>query len=153
MKSERMNCASLIRFVYGRDDGFTLLEMLLSFSIVIVICSIFPLIIQNITFFKAASTDNYDINFELCMKDILSEVADRPIAVKDGVMTVTAEGEKKYSYLFHSNRIIRRVNNSGYTILMENVKDAKFKSMNHHFYLQIEWQGHRRMNHEIVWIR
>lgn len=61
------------------------------------------------------------------------------------------ENDKKiYSYTFHSNRIVRRLNDSGYTILMENVKTAQFKKIEKHYYLEIEWQGHRRMRHEIV---
>ncbi|GGB04890.1 hypothetical protein ERX37_02190 [Macrococcus hajekii] len=144
--------------VHSRDvslnEGFTLIEMLLNLAIAVTLISIFPLIISNIANFKAISSDNNDINVELCLRDILSETRQMSLAIEGGSLIGTDNStHKTYSYSFHQLRLVRKVDGSGYIILLEQVKNARFFKENNHFYIQLEWKDKWRMKNEKFQIR
>ncbi|WP_165981013.1 competence type IV pilus minor pilin ComGF [Macrococcus lamae] len=144
----------MILSVFKKDEGFTLLEMLLNFSIAIIIMSLFPLIIQNIMMFKSVSSDNYDINFELCLRDILSEIKNKEVTAVNGeLLAKDLTTGKIYSYNYHLGRIIRKVDRAGYVILLEQVKQAEFYEQNQSVFLRIKWQDARRIRNETLQIK
>ncbi len=148
-------CARQVQIttVLRRDNGFTLIEMLLNFSIAVVILTLFPLIIQNIMVFKSVSSDNYDINYELCLRDILSEIKGKELSVLNGqLLAKDSKSGKTYSYLYNQSRIVRKVDGSGYVILQEKVRQAVFTKNINGIFLDITWQDSRRVRHEIVQI-
>ncbi|KAA1040114.1 ComGF family competence protein [Macrococcus equipercicus] len=154
MNKEAHYAAKILRqCAFRGDDAFTLLEMLLNFSIALVICALFPLIIQNIKMFQSIASDNYDINFELCLRDILSEIEGKEVTVIDGDLAAkdTASG-KRYSYMYHQGRIVRTLNQTGYVILLEQVRQARFYEQSGHIFLAVKWHDARRVKNEIVQI-
>ncbi|WP_165980653.1 ComGF family competence protein [Macrococcus carouselicus] len=146
----KMNTASAHRSIVSRkNEGFTLIEMLLNLAIMVMIVSLFPLIIINISQFKAISSESYDINKEMCLRDIIAEIQDKKLSVS-GTELIARDLTmgRKYGYSFHQSRVIRKVDGTGYIILLEHVKSAKFFEDNQHYYLELEWMDKWRAKHE-----
>ncbi|TDL97882.1 hypothetical protein ERX27_06380 [Macrococcus brunensis] len=137
----------------AKDEGFTLLEMLLNLAIAVMLISLFPLIITNISIFKASAQDNYDINVELCLRDLIAETKDMRLVVVNKELLAKEDTYRTYNYSFDGLRIIRKAENSGYVILMERVKSARFYEQNGSFYLEMTYQDKWRVIHEVFQIR
>lgn len=104
-----------------KNDGFTLLEVLISLFLISVIITLFPIILQ---FFQKAKVpaDNFDI--DIFILDIYSEInvtekydvkkiSDREIQIQND--------KRKINYRYFEKRLIKSVNNDGFITLMYDV--------------------------------
>jgi len=140
--------------VSATDEGFTLIEMLLNLAVAVMLISLFPLIINNISIFKAWAHDNYDMNVELCLRDLIAETKNMHLEVVNKELIAKEEDTNRtYNYSFDGLRIIRKAENSGYVILMERVKTARFNEQNGLIYLELTYQNKWRVIHEVFQIR
>lgn len=140
--------------VSTNDEGFTLLEMLLNLAIAIMLMSLFPLIITNISVFKATAQDNFDINLELCLRDLIADTKDMRLEVVNKELIAHEKGTNRtYSYAVDGSRIIRKTDQSGYVILMERIKSARFYQQDSSIYLEMTYQDRWRVKHEIFQIQ
>ena len=108
-------------------SGFTIVESLISLSILMIIASLFPLIFYQIQNISGKAVNHQDINIQLFLRDIQEEIKNDTIEIKHNKLFLT---KSNLSYEFHNNRIVRKKNGTGYVIMLENVNDASFYSKN-----------------------
>lgn len=104
-----------------KNDGFTLLEVLISLFLISVIITLFPIILQFFLKVKVPA-DNFDI--DIFILDIYSEInvteeydvkkiSDREIQIQ--------KDKRKINYRYFDKRLIKSVNNDGFITLMYDV--------------------------------
>lgn len=104
-----------------KNDGFTLLEVLISLFLISVIITLFPIILQFFLKVKVPA-DNFDI--DIFILDIYSEInvteeydvkkiSDREIQIQND--------KRKINYRYFDKRLIKSVNNDGFITLMYDV--------------------------------
>lgn len=104
-------------------QGFTLVESLISLSIIMIIASLFPMILTQVQNISGKAVNHQDINIQLFLRDIQEEIKGDTIDIQNGKLRLM---KSSISYEFHNNRIVRKKNGSGYIIMLENIEDAQF---------------------------
>lgn len=114
------------KFVYtatNEENGFTLLSMLLTFSVIIITL---PLLVHilKLTFYQ----NNYDElslqQFTYFLRDEIHTAID--INVKQNTLELTFPGNDKITIKKYNNQIIRQVNNKGHDVFAREVSNITF---------------------------
>lgn len=139
-----------INAIAYKNKGFTMIEMMLSLSIILMILSLIPLIFTHINQLSGKSTDHFDINNALFQRDLYEELQAADYVSVDEAKLNIYSGENTIEYGFHKNRIVRKLNQSGYIIMLEGVEDAKFIETDQAVYLQIYRKNKQTMEYRII---
>lgn len=133
-----------------KSNGFTMIEMMINLSIIIMIMSLLPLIYMNIYQLSGKSTDHFDINNAMFQRDLYEELnnADYVEIVNNQLWIFT--GDDIIQYLYHKHRIIRKLNQEGYIIMLEGVKNAYFEIRDNAVYLSIERFNKHTVTYQII---
>lgn len=133
-----------------RSDGFTMIEMMINLSIIIMIMSMLPLIYLNIYQLSGKSTDHFEVNNAMFQRDLYEELnnADYVEIVNNQLWIYT--GDDIIQYLYHNQRIIRKLNQEGYIIMLEGVKNAHFKMGDNAVFLSIERFNKHTITYQII---
>jgi competence protein ComGF len=109
------------------NRGFTLLEMLLSFTIFIMIASFIPLFLQLAAFPSEKNKLNL-LEWEVFLQQAKIEIREASeLEVKDGVLYLKNLYGQKVSYEQYNHSLRRRVDGTGHEILLKNIKSVSFQ--------------------------
>lgn len=143
---------SKINCVLKKNNGFTVLEMMLSMLILIVIGTLFPLIIMHLNHYKATASSSNDINFELAMQELIIELKTLDQIIVTNQLYGT-KNSKTYSYKYSNGRLVRQIDFEGYTILLEQVSSASFFEIDDQIYIRISYAANRGDRDEVIQIK
>ncbi|WP_240837194.1 ComGF family competence protein [Macrococcus sp. PK] len=105
---------------------------------------------MNIYQLSGKSTDHFDVNNAMFQRDLYDELnnADYVEIVNNQLWIYT--GDDIIQYLYHKHRIIRKLNQEGYIIMLEGVKNAYFKIHDNAVYLSIERFNKHTVTYQII---
>lgn len=109
-----------------------------------------PLIYLNIYQLSGKSTDHFEVNNAMFQRDLYEELnnADFVEIVNNQLWIYT--GDDIIQYLYHNQRIIRKLNQEGYIIMLEGVKNAHFKMGDNAVFLSIERFNKHTITYQII---
>lgn len=106
------------------NKGFTLIEVLITFSIFLVITSLIPQFIKLISYEpKLLQHTEVSIFFQQLAMDV--QMAST-IHVENNILYLQHENENEITYSFFQFRVRRQVNNTGQEIVLQNVAELNF---------------------------
>ncbi|MFC7086701.1 competence type IV pilus minor pilin ComGF [Mammaliicoccus vitulinus] len=119
------------KFVSKNNAGFTMIEMLLSLSFLLIILALIPLLIKSIYVFKDNALDH--TNYELIMfrKDLSEEIKDTNIVIDNAhhKMKFIHNGKSK-EYTLLNAKIYKSINGKGNITLLNNVELFNIQQVN-----------------------
>lgn len=119
------------KFVSKNNSGFTMIEMLLSLSFLLIILALIPLLIKSIYVFKDNALDH--TNYELIMfrKDLSEEIKDTNIVIDNAhhKMKFIHNGNSK-EYTLLNSKIYKSINGKGNITLLNNVELFNIQQVN-----------------------
>jgi competence protein ComGF len=109
-----------------RNEGFTLAEMLFSFSIFIIIASLLPLSLRYLDDGEAAEKRLQRLEWEIFSAQLKKEVhMSGNISVNEGRLTLAGSGES-VSFEKYGSNLRRRVDGKGHEVVLQNIQAASF---------------------------
>lgn len=118
--------------------AFTLIEMMINFSIVLVILTIIPMIYMQLSQLNGKSTSHFDINSAMFLRELSTELkTSEKVELSGDQLVLTGNGDH-LSYMFHQGRIVRKVNGEGYVIMLEGIKEGAFSIEDKHLYITLQ---------------
>lgn len=136
--------------VFVQSKAFTLIEMMINLSIVIIIMSLLPLIYVNIFQLSGKSTDHFDVNNAMFQRELYEELTDANYVDIIENQLYIHHGNDVIRYYFHNQRIVRQLNGKGYIIMLEGVKNAIFKEGAQGVSLTIERHHKKNVTYKII---
>ncbi|WP_448969071.1 competence type IV pilus minor pilin ComGF [Macrococcus capreoli] len=136
--------------VFQQSNGFTLIEMMINLSILVMILSLLPLIYIHLFQLSGKSVDHFDVNHAMFLRDLYEELEHADyIEIKQQQLWIY-KGKDVIQYLYHNNRIVRKLNGTGYVIMLEGVNHATFREEKSSVYLSIERYRKRLVTFKII---
>nr|WP_165983489.1 competence type IV pilus minor pilin ComGF [Macrococcus goetzii] len=133
-----------------KSNGFTMIEMMVNLSIIIMIMSLLPLIYMNIYQLSGKSTDHFDVNNAMFQRDLYEELSNADyVEIVNNQLWIYTEDDI-IQYLYHKQRIIRKLNQEGYIIMLEGVKNAYFEIRDNAVFLSIERFNKHTITYQII---
>lgn len=118
-KSKNVKCLS--------ERGFTMLEMLFSFSIFCLIASFLPLMFTIMFNYESVEGSIQKMEWELFVSQLKKEVQSSDTAeVVNGELTLF-HGTQKTSFQQYRNLMRRRVDDRGHEVVLQNVEQVIFE--------------------------
>lgn len=109
-----------------QNKGFTLIEVLITFSIFLIIASMFPQFVKLISY-EAKSLHHLEtsIFFQQLSNDIQKSAK---ICVENNILYLHQANNELVTYGYFQKRIRRQVNNKGQEMVLQNVSDVTFST-------------------------
>ncbi|QOY36100.1 competence type IV pilus minor pilin ComGF [Anaerobacillus isosaccharinicus] len=109
-----------------QNKGFTLIEVLIAFSIFLILASLFPQFIKLISY-EAKSIHHLEtsIFFQQLSSDVQKSAN---IYVENNTLYLLQGNNDVVTYGYFQKRIRRQVNNKGQEMVLQNVADVTFSS-------------------------
>lgn len=126
------------RYALKNYSAFTLIEMMINLSIVLVILFIIPMIYMQLSQLNGKSVNHFDINCAMFLRELSTELKTSGTVEINGDQLILTKNENQLSYTFHKGRIVRKVNNEGYVIMLEGIKEGVFTIEDKHLYVTIQ---------------
>lgn len=117
------------------NDGFTMIEMLLSILFLLIIVSIIPFLFKSIYTFKEYALNHSDYEILMFRKDLSSEVKDAKIEIKrfnQGIKFEHNSNTTEYTLL--NSKIFKSINGKGHITLLNNVEDITIQKISNKTY-------------------
>lgn len=127
-----------------------MIEMMINLSIIIMIMSLLPLIYVNIYHLSGKSTDHFDVNNAMFQRDLYEELENADFVDIVNNQLWIYKGKDTIQYQYHKQRIIRKLNQEGYIIMLEGVKNAYFEKRDNAVYLSIERFNKHSVTYQII---
>lgn len=111
-----------------REKGFTLVEMLVSFTLFLIIVSFFPIIIP-----LAKQTYNPDFNmnemeWEIFVNQLAMEYREaKEVGINATTLTLKMENNQIITYERYEDKIRRRVDESGHEVVLQHIKNIMYE--------------------------
>jgi competence protein ComGF len=110
----------------SNHKGFTMLEMLFSFSIFCLIASLLPIMFQILFDGDSIESRIQKMEWELFISQLKKEIQSSDfVAVINGELTLT-DGEETISYQPYQKVVRRRVDGKGHEVVLQNVETVSF---------------------------
>ncbi|RAK22369.1 competence protein ComGF [Anoxybacillus vitaminiphilus] len=111
-----------------RNSGFTLIEMLITLSGLLIIVSFMPMLL-DIHWVKEQQPERFNrLEWHVFARQIASEVREaREMEIKQSTIYLDKFNGEKVSFEKYGNLIRRRVNGQGHEILLQSVSDVQYK--------------------------
>ncbi len=138
-----------IRFVFS-NRSFTLIEALISIfvmSSIIFLLFNFMSVLKN-TIHHDIKKNSYTIAIIHIKEDLLET---KECNVKNGELFLKLYNDVKVSYTFEKNRLVRKVNNKGYEIILSDIKMGSFINENNNIYLKIKFLDDEKIKKEVIY--
>ncbi len=133
-----------------KNNGFTLIEALIS---ILIMSSIIFLLFNFLLLLK--SNINYDKNRSSYTTSIIHIKEDflesKEYEIKKGNLFLNKYNNEEVSYIFDNNRLIRKVNNKGYEIMLSDVKEVSFQKENNIIYLNVLFSGDKENKKGVIY--
>ncbi|MBX9984981.1 competence type IV pilus minor pilin ComGF [Priestia aryabhattai] len=111
-----------------REKGFTLIEMLVSFTLFLIIVSFFPIIIP-----LAKQTYNPDFSmnemeWEIFVNQLAMEYREvKEVGIHATTLTLKMENNQIITYERYEDKIRRRVDESGHEVVLQHIKNIMYE--------------------------
>ncbi|MED4211483.1 competence type IV pilus minor pilin ComGF [Priestia megaterium] len=111
-----------------REKGFTLVEMLVSFTLFLIIVSFFPIIIP-----LAKQTYNPDFSmnemeWEIFVNQLAMEYREaKEVRIQATTLTLKMENNEIITYERYEDKIRRRVDESGHEVVLQHIKNIMYE--------------------------
>ncbi|ADE71499.1 competence type IV pilus minor pilin ComGF [Priestia sp. YIM B13446] len=111
-----------------REKGFTLVEMLVSFTLFLIIVSFFPIIIP-----LAKQTYNPDFSmnemeWEIFVNQLAMEYREaKEVGIHATTLTLKMENNQIITYERYEDKIRRRVDESGHEVVLQHIKNIMYE--------------------------
>ncbi|QDZ78599.1 competence type IV pilus minor pilin ComGF [Priestia megaterium] len=111
-----------------REKGFTLVEMLVSFTLFLIIVSFFPIIIP-----LAKQTYNPDFSmnemeWEIFVNQLAIEYREaKEVGIHATTLTLKMENNQIITYERYEDKIRRRVDESGHEVVLQHIKSIMYE--------------------------
>lgn len=140
------------KFVLKNNKGFTMIEMLLSLSFLLIILALIPILIKSIYTLKDNAIDH--TNYELIMfrKDLSEEIKDCKIIIdysNTRIKCIRNRNSTEYTLL--NSKIFKSINGKGNITLLNNVESLNIQQL-HQNTLKLDLlirKGDKKVHEEI----
>lgn len=140
------------KFVLKNNKGFTMIEMLLSLSFLLIILALIPILIKSIYTLKDNAIDH--TNYELIMfrKDLSEEIKDCKIIIdysNTRIKCIRNRNSTEYTLL--NSKIFKSINGKGNITLLNNVESLNIQQI-HENTLKLDLlirKGDKKVHEEI----
>ncbi|MBM7701550.1 competence type IV pilus minor pilin ComGF [Metabacillus iocasae] len=114
------------------QKGFTLVEMLISFSFFLLIVSLIPLIVPILSKTNDSHLALTNIEWELFIAQLTFEYREaKEVKVDASKLTLFTFEDHTVTYERYQDKLRRRVNQSGHEVLLQNVQSVDYKREGH----------------------
>ncbi|WP_053073721.1 competence type IV pilus minor pilin ComGF [Bacillus sp. LL01] len=111
-----------------KDEGFTLLEVLVCFSLILILTAFFPLLIKNLFLLTQKGEGIHPLELEVFIQQATREVRNAKTVSVDGVaLVIINEADQRVTYEYYQQKLRRRVNGTGHELLLHNVQSVLFE--------------------------
>lgn len=111
----------------GNERGFTLIEVLVSFSAVLIITAVLPLLFQTIFTLTKVEDGVHPLELEVFSQQAKMEIRTAKSVTTSGkILTIKNGNGLSITYEKYQGNIRRRVNGTGHEIMLQNVGDVTF---------------------------
>lgn len=139
-----------IKIFVSQSKGFTLIETLVGFSIII---SLVPICIVVLFQFKSLLIHDRTYTLEMMIREIgqtVHSVDHKIISVKQSKLTIPHKVET-ISYSFENSKIVKSVNNKGNITMFNDVLALNFYREDRHIIMRVKYkEGHGTRTHEVI---
>ncbi len=119
------------------NKGFTMLEMLFSFSIFCMVASFLPLFFTILFSQNSIDARIQQMEWELFINQLKKEVQASEFSdVVNGDLTLLY-GEEIIVYQQYKNLVRRRVDAKGHEVVLQNVQEIRFEKRNHAIWIEV----------------
>ncbi|WP_239749171.1 competence type IV pilus minor pilin ComGF [Mammaliicoccus sp. H-M34] len=140
------------KFVLKNNKGFTMIEMLLSLSFLLIILALIPILIKSIYTLKDNAIDH--TNYELIMfrKDLSEEIKDCKVIIdysNTRIKCIRNRNSTEYTLL--NSKIFKSINGKGNITLLNNVESLNIQQL-HQNTLKLDLlirKGDKKVHEEI----
>lgn len=140
------------KFVLKNNKGFTMIEMLLSLSFLLIILALIPILIKSIYTLKDNAIDH--TNYELIMfrKDLSEEIKDCKVIIdysNTRIKCIRNKNSTEYTLL--NSKIFKSINGKGNITLLNNVESLNIQQL-HQNTLKLDLlirKGDKKVHEEI----
>ncbi|MBW0764102.1 competence type IV pilus minor pilin ComGF [Mammaliicoccus fleurettii] len=140
------------KFVLKNNKGFTMIEMLLSLSFLLIILALIPILIKSIYTLKDKAIDH--TNYELIMfrKDLSEEIKDCKVIIdysNTRIKCIRNKNSTEYTLL--NSKIFKSINGKGNITLLNNVERLNIQQL-HQNTLKLDLlirKGDKKVHEEI----
>lgn len=110
-----------------KEAGYTLLEMLISFSLFLMMMSFVPIIIKMTKEHQETSVSLSTLEWDLFVQQLTLEIrAGHQVECSNQKLTFVNDYNQMVTYEKYGNMIRRRVNGTGHEVVLQNVSSAQF---------------------------
>ncbi|MGD6774598.1 competence type IV pilus minor pilin ComGF [Sutcliffiella horikoshii] len=117
--------------IFRKHDGFTLLEVLVSFSVILILTAFFPLLLKNLSLLTEKGDGIHPLELEVFIQQATREVRNaKRVSVESNAMVIINQDNQRVTYEFYQKNVRRRVNGTGHELLLHGVESITFKEVN-----------------------
>jgi competence protein ComGF len=111
----------------GRNQGFTLIEMLIVLLIVLTITSLFPLLFSLLIQWIEKPSSLHPFEWEVATSQLSMEVREaKDVTIQNEVIELTQANLDVISYALFNNTMRRRVNGTGHEVILQHIDSIEF---------------------------
>ncbi|WP_078382680.1 competence type IV pilus minor pilin ComGF [Sutcliffiella halmapala] len=126
-----------------KSGGFTLIEVLVSFSVVLVLTAFFPILLKSIYTLTKENKEIHPLELEVFIHQAKMEIRNAKHVTTNGKMlTIMNRNNQTITYENYEGKVRRRVNGSGHEILLQNVHQVTYVEQNNGAVFLIEGNNH-----------
>ncbi|MDM8149040.1 competence type IV pilus minor pilin ComGF [Priestia megaterium] len=111
-----------------REKGFTLVEMLVSFTLFLIIVSFFPIIIPLT---KQTYNPDFSMNemeWEIFVNQLAMEYREaKEVRIQATTLTLKMENNQIITYERYEDKVRRRVDESGHEVVLQHIKNIMYE--------------------------
>jgi competence protein ComGF len=121
-----------------KEGGFTLLEMLITFSLFLMIMSFLPVMIKMTKEQQVAAVSLSKLEWDIFLQQLTFEVREGyDVECNNQQLTFTNYGQQKVTYERYGQMIRRRVAGAGHEVLLQNISSVQFIRVNGGIVVQV----------------
>ncbi|WP_078413749.1 competence type IV pilus minor pilin ComGF [Priestia abyssalis] len=122
-----------------KEAGYTLLEMLISFSLFLMMMSFVPIIIKMTKEHQETSVSLSTLEWDLFVQQLTSEIrTGHQVECSHQKLTFVNDSHQTVTYEKYGNMIRRRVNGNGHEVALQNISSAQFIKVHQGVLIQIK---------------
>ncbi|CAG9619267.1 competence type IV pilus minor pilin ComGF [Sutcliffiella rhizosphaerae] len=117
-------------FIIRKEQGFTLLEVMISFSLVLLLTALFPILMKSIYHLTEKKDGIHPLELEVFIQQTAREVRNASeISVNGSVVKLTNQIGQLVSFEHYEDKLRRRVDGKGHELMLHGVMSAAFEEV------------------------
>lgn len=140
--------------MFKNNNGFTMIEMILSLSVLLIILSLIPLLIKSIYQLKENAFNHTQYEIIMFRNDLSTEVKDKHININNHHNRIEfTNNHERIEYKLLNSKIYKSINGKGVITLLNNVVFFEIERKNlFTVILKIDIKEGDRITHEEIYI-